>query len=477
MITSINLIPAVPEIIVLVMGSAALMAEVFVGHRYKNVAYYLVQLALIAAAVFSLLHWNSPSTVTFSGSLIQDKFSILFKEAIYISAFLSFVYSRNYVPEHKMPRGEYYVLGLFSVLGMMVLVSAGDFLTLFLGLELMALPIYTMVALERQSSKCSEAAMKYFIVGSMATAILLYGLSMIYGAAKTIDLHQAATFIATFPSSHRLILGFGLAFIVLGITFKFGAAPFHMWVPDVYEGAPSSVTLFLSAAPKIAALALAIRLLVDAMPGLVDQWRMLLILISVASMAWGNLAAIAQTNIKRMLAYSSIAHVGYALLGILAGTKIGYGAATFYILSYSLMTLASFGALCLISHSGVEIEQIDDFEGLSERNPWLAFMVLIIMFSMAGVPPLIGFMAKVGVLEAVINVHLTWLAIVAILFAIIGAYYYLRVVKVMYFEEPKLKKPFQYALDGGILISINAIVILLLGIFPGFLFNICHNVF
>lgn len=372
---------------------------------------------------------------------------------------------------------EYYVLGLFSILGMMVLVSADHLLSLFLGLELFSLPVYAMVALHRDVKACSEAAMKYFVMGAIASGILLYGISMLYGATQTLFIPLIAHTIASTPPSQQLILTFGLVFVVVGVAFKLGAVPFHMWVPDVYEGAPSSVTLFITSAPKIAALGMAVRLLVDAMPGLSQEWQQLLVIIAILSMAVGNLAAVVQSNIKRMLAYSSIAHMGYMTLGLLTATPDGYAAATFYIIAYAIMSLIAFGMILILSKAGFEAEKIDDFRGLNTRNPGLAFLMLLVMFSMAGIPPLVGFMAKVAVLNALIVTHQLWLAVVALLFAIIGAYYYINVVKVMYFEDPKIKTPVVWSWSSKITLSLNGLVILFLGLSPGLLFNICRSVF
>ncbi len=376
-----------------------------------------------------------------------------------------------------MPYNEFYVLGLFSILGMMILVSSYNFLSLFLGLELTSLPIYAMIAFKRDSGICSEASIKFFIIGTMATGLLLYGLSMLYGATGSIQMDEVAKVIAATLTEGRLILILGLVFVVVGIAFKLGAVPFHMWVPDVYEGAPSAVTLFLASAAKVAALGLAIRLLVFAMPGLLIQWQQQFIVISILSIAMGNIIAIVQTNLKRMLAYSSIAHIGYMSLGLVAGTPQGYAAATFYMISYAIMTVGAFGLIVILSRSGFEMESIDDFKGLNAKNPWLAFMMLIIMFSLAGIPPIVGFMAKVGVLEALIEVHMVWLAAVAIVFAIVGSYYYLRVVKVMYFDEPDLPGVIVCPLDMRIAMTVNSLTVLLLGIFPGILFNLCHAAF
>lgn len=477
--TSLNFTPALPEIFLLIMGCLAIFSGLFLKNKGTVISYWLVQIALLVVTVaVPILFFGKSTVVTFNNMFIMDNFGVLLKVVIALSSFLVFLYSRDYVreriPHYQM---EYYVIGLFAVLGMFILVSAYNFMTLFLGLELFALPVYAMVAMQRDSERCTEAAMKYFVVGAIATGILLYGLSMIYGATKTLNIATVAQTITTIPQTQQLILIFGLVFVVVGIAFKLGAVPFHMWVPDVYEGAPSSVTLFIATAPKVAALALAIRLLVNAMPSLAPQWQQLLIATSVLSMAVGNIAAIVQSNLKRMLAYSSIAHMGYMLLGLLTATAAGYAAATFYMISYALMSLVAFGMILILSRAGFEAEKIDDFRGLNSRNPWLAFLMLLVMFSLAGIPPLVGFMAKVAVLEALIHVHLIWLATLALLFAIIGAYYYLKVIKVMYFEEAHDMTPIIYATDVKIVMAINGLLVLIFGLFPGILLTICRTVF
>ncbi len=472
-----NLVPAFPEIVVFTLGTLALLVQAFWGQNRPIITYAFVQLTILLAAVFTLGFINEPTMLTFDNTFILDKFAVILKLFIELAVFLCFFYSRAYLAENNMPRGEYYILGLFAMLGMMVLVSSHHFLTLYLGVELMSLPVYAMVAMKRESGIAAEAAMKYFIIGAMASGMLLYGISMIYGATNNLEFSAVASVVASTAPEQQLILIFGLVFVMVGIAFKLGAVPFHMWLPDVYEGAPNAVTLFIASSPKIAALGLVLRLLVDAMPSLHIQWQQDLIAIAVLSMALGNFAAIVQANIKRMLAYSSIAHMGYMILGVIAANNQGYAASTFYIITYSLMTLGSFGLLVLMSRAGYEVENIADFKGLNSRNPWLAFIMLIMMFSMAGVPPLVGFWAKVGVLKALIQVDLVWLAVLALLFAIVGAYYYIRVVKVMYFDEPDTEHTYLISNDLQIAISINGLAVLVLGLFPGWLFELCKSAF
>ncbi len=469
---------AFPEIFLLVMTCVVLLVDLFIPQRKQWVTYGLTQLTLVGTLLLLLARCGQPAIILFHGEYILDAVGCLLQLFILGISIFAFVYARQYLIEHDMPKGEYYVLGLFSILGMLVLVSAHSFLTLFLGLELLSLPLYAMVALQRHVAICAEASMKYFVMGAIASAILLYGLSMLYGAVHTLNISDTAQAILLVPADQQLMLVFGLIFVIAGIAFKLGAAPFHFWVPDVYQGAPTPVTIFVGGAPKIAALGMAIRLLVDALPHLVVQWYPVLVVIAVLSIALGNVAAIVQSNLKRMLAYSAIAHVGYMSLGLLSATPAGYAAAVFYMINYAIMSVGTFAVLLLLNKAGIEAEEITDLRGLNARAPWLAFMMLIMMFSMAGIPPLVGFFAKLGVLEALIGVHRVWLATLALVFAIIGAYYYLNVVKVMYFEEPEGEVvPVAGALDLRVAVMVNGLLVLLLGMFPSGLIDLCRAAF
>jgi len=472
-----NLQIALPEIFLLCMTCVVLLADLFVPQKKRQLTYGLSQLALIITLAFVASRYTTPTQIIFNGEYISDPIAGLLKVFILISSIFAFVYARGYIQERDIPKGDYYILGLFSVLGMLVLVSAYSFLSIFLGLELLSLPLYAMVALQRNAGASAEAAMKYFVMGSIASAMLLYGLSLLYGATHTLNVGNITQAIATIPATQQLILIFGLVFVIASIAFKIGAAPFHMWVPDVYQGAPTSVTLFIGSAPKIAALGMAIRLLIDAVPQLTLQWHEALTVIAVLSIGLGNIAAIIQSNLKRMLAYSAIAHVGYMMLGLIAGSPTGYAAAMFYMINYAIMSLGAFAILVLLSRAGIDAEQINDLRGLNARNPWLAFMMLIMMFSMAGIPPLVGFFAKLGVLEALVAAHMVWLATLALVFAIIGAYYYLNVVKVMYFEEPEDAARVMTSFDARVAISVNGLIVLFLGLFPSTLIEMCRTVF
>lgn len=472
-----NFITVLPEIAILVFACLALLTHLFFESNYKKGAYHLTLLGLIIAAVLTLSQLGGHSEVSFSGLFIDDDIARLLKLFIYFSVFGAFVYSRGYLITRKIPEGEYYVLGLFSTLGMMILVSAHSLITIYLGLELLTLPLYAMVALRRDCAQATEAALKYFIMGAIASGMLLYGMSMLYGATGSLDITAISQALAETPITQTMIFSFALVFLLVGVGFKLAAAPFHMWAPDVYTGAPSNATLFLATAPKVAAVGMALRLLVFALPELFDRWQELLIVLSVLSLVIGNLFAIAQTNIKRMLAYSAIAHMGYMLLGFIAGTPAGYAASLFYILIYAVMSLAAFGMVVLLSKAGFEAEQIEDFKGLNARSPWLAFLLLLVMFSMAGIPPTVGFFAKFVVIKAIVDVDIIWLAVLALLFATIGAFYYLRIVKTMYFDKPTELSTIEIPRGQQLVMSVNALLVLLLGIFPGVLLQACRAAF
>lgn len=466
-----------PEIFILMMACVVLLVGVFSKKGAPRFSFCLTQLSLVGA-LFLLFHQTPSPVHQFYGLFVNDNLALSMKMLLMLAMIFTLGYSHRYNAINAMPASEFYVLSLLSTLGMMVLVSGENLLMLFLGLELMSLPIYAMVAFQRGKARAIEAAMKYFIIGATASGVLLYGFSLFYGATQTLDLFQIAHMISITPPSQNLILYFGLVFVIAGLAFKLGAAPFHAWVPDVYDGAPNSVTLLISAAPKLAAFGLMLRFLVDATPALHVQWDHVLIALGLLSIALGNLVAIVQTNIKRLLAYSSIAHMGYVLLGLACGTVRGDAAAFFYMVTYALTSLGAFGMIALLSREGFEANELSDFSGLSDRQPWMAFLMLLLMFSLAGIPPLVGFIAKVGILEALIQNHAVWLAVVAIIFSIIGAYYYIRVVKIMYFEDAKSQLPKTLiSRSVGIVMSINVLLVLFLGVFPGGLFLWCRAVF
>ncbi len=464
-----------PEIFILTMACLILLVEAFVGDSYRQASYVLAQLTLLAAAFISGSQIDNEALVMLGGMYIHDPMAALLKTSVFLVTIGAFAYARSYMTAQGGLRGEYYVLGLFAVLGMQVMISSHSLLTVYLGLELLSLSLYAMVAFDRDSPTASEAAMKYFVLGALASGMLLYGMSMLYGATGSLDLAAIADAISA-QGERSLVLVFGLCFIVVGLAFKFGAVPFHMWVPDVYHGAPTAVTLFIGSAPKIAAFAMAMRLLAESMGGLLVDWQGMLMILAVLSLAIGNVVAIAQTNMKRMLAYSTISHVGFLLLGILSGTDSGYSASMFYAITYALMAIGGFGVIILLSRSGEEADQLDDFRGLNDRSPWFALMMLILMFSMAGVPPTVGFYAKLAVLKAVVDVDMVWLALVAVFFSIIGAFYYIRIIKLMYFDEPATDAPLKINTDLQIAVSTNSLLVLGLGLFPGALLTLCNSV-
>lgn len=472
-----NIHVALPEMIVLASACLALLGDLFFRSRCNAIAYSISCLGLLAAAIVSYLFIGNFKLVILNGLFVSDDVAHLMKFFIYLTVFLSFIYSRSYVDERQMPSGDYYVLGLFSTLGMMILVSAHSLLTVYLGLELMSLPLYAMTAIRRTDSDSSEAAMKYFVMGAIASGMLLYGISLIYGATGKLDLLEVAHEITLNWQQQNTLLSFAMVFLLAGVGFKLAAVPFHMWAPDVYQGAPSSVTLFISTAPKIAALGMTFRLLTIGLADAAMHWQQILLVMSLLSAGLGNLLAVVQTSIKRLFAYSAIAHVGYALFGILAGNAAGYSAALYYILVYALMSAAAFGLVVLMSSQGMEIDNVEDLKGLNKRSPWLAFMMLIVMFSMAGVPPTVGFFTKLLVLKALIDVHMTGVAILGLLFTVIGAYYYLRIIKIMYFEQPLHNEPVLISKGNTVVYSLNCLSLLFLGIFPGALIAACINAF
>ncbi len=458
---------ALPEIVLLVMTCGVLLVELFVKQKEGIFTYTLAQLSLIVTLGLVLFFHQIPSQTLFNQHFIWDPVSYLIQAALLFFSLFALVYARKALKDYALNPGDFYLLALFSVLGMLVLTSANSLLTLYLGLELLSFPLYALVALQRHSQYSAEAAMKYFILGALASGLFLYGLSLLYGATHSLILSDIQQIILQGSLVSQQVLALALIFIAAGFAFKLGAAPFHFWVPDVYQGAATPVTLFISAAPKIAGLAMAIRLLINALPSLQSHWHPLLASMAILSFALGNLVAIVQTNLKRMLAYSAIAHMGYALLGFVAGSAFGYAMALFYMLIYGLMALGAFALLIVVSQPGKPIEEVNDLRGLNARSPWLAFLMLLIMFSMAGIPPMAGFFAKMGILQALIEAHQLWLATLAVIFAIIGSYYYLNVVKVMYFEEPEpTLMTIHVTKDAYLALSINAILLLVLGLFP-----------
>ncbi len=473
--TAADLLPLLPELVLVGGAFALLMLDLFLEDSRRIVTHVLAIGLLLVAAWLAGAGVGGHGTVL-GGMFVRDDMSDILKTGASVLTALSLVYAWPFLRERGLYQGEVAVLMLFAVAGMMLLISAGNLVMVYLGLEMLALCSYALVAIDRDSALASEAAMKYFVLGSLSSGLLLYGLSLLYGATGTLDLGQLRDAIA--GSSETTLLLTGAVFAIAGIAFKFGAAPFHMWVPDTYQGAPTPITLFIGSAPELASFALAFRLLEGAVGPLDDRWRLLMAGLAVASLLVGNLIALMQTNLKRMLAYSAISHIGFLFLGFAGGGGQGYAAAMFYVISYAIMSAAAFGAIIVLSGQGFEADQIDDFKGLNARSPWLAGLVLCIMASLAGVPPFLGFWAKLAVLKAALQGDMLWLAIVGIVFAVVGAFYYLRVIKVMYFDEPVVGAPLPRS-DRPLRVafSINALALLVLGIFWNPLMTWCQQAF
>jgi len=486
-----DFLPALPEVYLLVGACFVLLIDLFLKDSQRFITYLLSQVVLLIAAflvlasfpgidLFESLNIHSAENVTtFSEMFVLDPMARVLKLSIILLTICVFVYSREYLKHQGMYKGEYFTLGLFAVLGMMIMVSAKTMLLIYLGLELLSLSMYAMVAFKRDDGKASEAAMKYFVLGAIASGMLLYGMSIIYGVTGSLHLDHIGRFMGSNPVMDNVGLLLGLSFIIVGLGFKLGIAPFHMWVPDVYDGSPTSVTMFLGSAPKIAAFAMVIRLLVEGLGDMLQGWQQILTVLAALSLLAGNVIAIAQTNIKRMLAYSTISHMGFVVMGILAGNQAGYAASMFYIITYAIIAMGGFAIVILLSRKDYEADQLSDLKGLSSRNPWYAFIMMLFLFSMAGVPPTVGFYAKLAVIKAVVDVEIIWLAVFSVVMSVIGAYYYLRAIKLMYFDVPNdtdlssLPSRVKVQWDFSLLLSVNGLSVLALGVFPGVLMSLC----
>ncbi|MGI9200684.1 MAG: NADH-quinone oxidoreductase subunit NuoN [Woeseiaceae bacterium] len=473
---AIDYISAAPEMTLLGLICVVLIADLFVEDEKRVVTFWLSMIGL--AVTLWVLFATAPSetTVVFYGAYVSDALSQAMKIAVVGFVAVGFLYARDYLRANDIHKGEFYVLGMFGLLGMMIMISAHSMLSMYLGLETLALSQYALVAFDRNNAKSAESAMKYFVLGAIASGALLYGISWVYGVTGSLQFAEIAANLATNPDMNGLPLWFGLAFLIVGIAFKFGAVPFHMWIPDVYEGARSPVTLYIASAPKVAALALLLRILVDGLGGMHAVWADMIMVLAVLSLLVGNIVAIAQTNIKRMLGYSTIAHVGFILLAVFCGTAKGNAAALFYTLTYVVATLGAFGIIILLSRRGYEAENLSDFKGLNQRSPWTAVMMMFIMLSLAGIPPLVGFFGKLNVIDAVLSSGYTGLAILMVLASVVGAYYYLRVIWYMYFEEAEDQAVLQASTDTRVVLSLNAVAVLALGIVPGWLWALCVTI-
>jgi NADH-quinone oxidoreductase subunit N len=479
-----NWLAIAPEVVLLVMALVVAMVDLWVTHPRRTPTYLLAQASLAAVAVLHLLRFDAGDTVyAVQRMVVADPMGHLLAFFATLATMVSLAYARPYAADRDMLKGELISLSMFSLLGICVMMSANNFLVVYLGLELMSLSLYALVALRRDHAPSTEAAMKYFVLGALASGFLLYGLSMMYGATGSLEIGEVFKAIAS-GQINQAVLVLGIVFVVSGLAFKLGAVPFHMWIPDVYQGAPTAVTLLIAGAPKLAAFAITIRLLVEGMSGIAQDWQQMLIVLSVASMALGNVAAIAQSNLKRMLAYSTIGQIGFMLLGLTPtvvsvntlSAANGYSSSMFYVLTYVFTTLGTFGVVMLLARAGHEAEQVDDFKGLARRSPWYAAVMAIFMFSLAGIPPTVGFYAKLAVLQAIVSTNVAlyiWLAVIAVLLSLVAAFYYLRIVKVMYFDEPADAHPIASTGEVRTILSLNGAAILVFGILPGGLMALC----
>jgi len=479
-----NWLAVLPEIVLLTMACVVAMVDLWVRDPRRTPTYLLTQLSLAVVATLHLSLFNAGETVyAMQRMVVADPMGHLLGFFASVAMMITLAYARPYAAGRDMLKGELFTLSMFSLLGIMVMLSANNFLVVYLGLELMSLSLYALTAMRRDHLDATEASMKYFVLGALASGFLLYGLSMMYGATGSLEIGEVFKAIGT-GQINNSVLVFGVVFIVAGLGFKLGVVPFHMWVPDVYQGAPTAVTLLIGGAPEFAAFAITIRLLVEGMLGLAVDWQQMLIVLSVGSLILGNVAAIAQTNLKRMLAYSTIGQMGFMLLGLCSGVVNGntlsaanaYSSSMFYIVTYVLTALGTFGVIMLLSRQGFESEQIDDLKGLAQRSPWYAGVMAIFMFSLAGVPPTVGFYAKLAVLQALVSTNvpgLIWLAVIAVVLSLIGAFYYIRLVKIMYFDEPVETAPIAASGDVRALLSVNGLAVLLFGILPGGLMALC----
>jgi NADH-quinone oxidoreductase subunit N len=465
----------VPEIFLLIAICVIMMVDLFQRDRERKLTFTLTQLTLLVLFVSGFNQLGEERIIAFDGHWVSDPLAAVLKLAIYVVTFISLLYARPFINHRNLMRGEYYLLTLFSVLGMMIMVSANSFLLVYLGLELLSLSLYSLVALQRDSKQSSESAVKYFVMGGLASGFLLYGISLIYGATGTILIAEVADFYAAGQS--ELIGQFGLVFIVIGLAFKFGAVPFHMWLPDIYHGAPSSITAFISSVPKIAAFGITIRLLVEAFGQFVNDWSVMIMIVALLSVAFGNLVAVVQTNLKRLLAYSAIAHIGYFLLGIVTGTDAGYSAAMFYIIVYALMTVAGFGIVIFMSSAENEYQELTDLRGLGRYHPWYGLMFTVVMVSLAGIPPFLGFWPKLEIFRQLIVNDYIFEAVVAIAFSVVGLFYYLKVIKEMFFAEATESPVITESRSMKIAISVNCLLLLGVGLMPDSLYQYCLTAF
>lgn len=468
-----DLLALLPEMVVLGMAMFILLLDLFILPQNRFMIYGLSQFTLFAAAFFTFKTHNPAVGFAFSHMFIDDTLSDVIKLMMYLSTSLILVYTRKYLQDRNLYRGEFYAMVLFGLLGMMIMVSGHNLVTIYIGLELLSLCLYSLVAFDRDNPKASESAMKYFVLGALASGMLLYGMSMLYGMTGSLDVGDIANSLLQQHKSPVLIMG--LVFVVAGIAFKFGAVPFQMWVPDVYQGSPTPMTLLIGSVPKLAAYAMTVRLLVQGLHPLALDWQDMLVLMAVLSIIIGNFSAIVQTNLKRMLAYSTISNVGFIMFGMMSANANGFASSFFYIATYVLMSISGFGIILLLSRQGFEADEINDLKGLNQRHPWFAFLMLIVMFSMAGIPPTVGFYAKFTVLQAAWQAGFTWQVVLAVLMATVGAFYYLNIVRKMYFDAAEDHTPLTAPLDMRFVLSVQTLALLGLGLFPEILLSVCGH--
>ena len=481
--SSSSLAPVAPIIFLAIAIAAINWIDLARGKNRTSVAYPLSLLTTLVLTVwFGIDAAGGETHYAFANLVVIDPMANVLAAFCSLGMLLTLIYTRSYLAERDMFAGEFYMLALFTLGGQIVMITGNNFLTLYLGLELLSLSSYALVALRSESRVTSESAIKYFVLGALASGFLLYGMSMMYGATGSLNLGEVFRVVES-GRVNTTMLAFGVVFIVAGVAFKLGAAPFHMWIPDIYQGSPTAVTLLIASGPKVAAFALIIRLLVEGLLPLATDWQVMLVILSIASLVIGNLTAIVQTNLKRMLAYSTISHMGFVLLGMLSGVVANkadgavnaYSSSMFYSITYMLTTLGTFGLILVRTRKGFEAETLDDLKGMSRRHPWFAFLMLVMMFSMAGIPPTVGFYAKLSVLQAVVSAGMSWLAVVAVVFSLIGAFYYLRIVKLMYFDAPVGEEPLEASTGLRSVLSLNGLAVILLGLFPAGLMDLCFQ--
>jgi NADH-quinone oxidoreductase subunit N len=468
--------PIWPELFILSMICLIMLIDLFLLESNKWISYLLAQIALIGAAFLSWHQLSMGSATSLNDQFILDPLGVGLMLTMYLVVFLTFIYARCYTVEHKIMRGEFHVLALMSLLGGMILVSANSLLTLYLGLELLSLPLYAMIAMRKDEARGSEAAIKYFVMGAMASGMLLYGMSLLYGMTGSLNLDEITAKVTTDLAGNSTLL-VGLILMLVAVSIKLSAVPFHMWAPDAYEGAPTSVTSLLGTLPKLAVLGLVFRLIVMALPSLSAHWQPIWLVLGVLSLFIGNVLAVVQRNIKRMLAFSTISHIGFVLLALSINSADGNAAALFYMLTYALMTVGGFGVVMLVSRQGEDADNIEDYTGLNDRNPWVAFMMMLLLLSMAGIPPLVGFDSKFYVLRTLVDGQHYILASYAMIMSMVGAYYYIRIIKLMYFDKPLFVVPVEMSADTTTAITLNGLAMIALGFAPSFLLAYCQSIF